>query len=96
MFFILLEDADKPWLIEDIPEIRTEEIISELKLTVNRVATMRAGAGRGGRDREEISSQRSTNLEGDHDLPASQPNCSDTDMGRPLISTCITTADLGL
>jgi hypothetical protein len=36
MFFIPLVDIDLPWLIEDLPEIDTIEVVRELKLTVTR------------------------------------------------------------
>jgi len=36
MFFIPLVDADRPWLLNDIPEIDTVEVVRELGLTVTR------------------------------------------------------------
>ena len=36
MFFIDLEDHTRPWLIEEMPEIDTNQVLCELKLTVAR------------------------------------------------------------
>jgi len=36
MFFAPLDDPKRPWLIEDLPEIDTTEVVRELKLTVTR------------------------------------------------------------
>jgi hypothetical protein len=36
MFFIPMQDPNRPWIIDDLPEIDTTEVVRELKLTVTR------------------------------------------------------------
>jgi hypothetical protein len=36
MFFVEIKDMERPWLIDDLPEVETVEVVRELKLTVTR------------------------------------------------------------